>query len=504
MNFLLNKLNISSKQIDYIVFNDDLESVVSSIPNLCMNRYKINHHLAHLYSSFHTSNFDKAAVLIADGAGSKKNLEDKLDETRETTSSYFADRDNIKLIRKLYGTLDGDNPKSQSQTVMSNSLGEFYRVVAETIGLGWLSGPGKMMGMSSYGKAVNDDRYINYLNDSIEFLDNGEFIIKTNGENGLIDRLYSLKQQITNAKDKEFEHFAALANSAQIIFEKLLIHTLTHLHDVTKTDNLCFAGGAALNSIANSIISKYTNFKNVHIVAYPGDNGLAIGAALWGYINRVPQSNITRKKLDGSPILLSKNYDNNEILEALSNSGLYYEELENELLVTAKHIYEGKVVGWFQGMSEFGPRALGNRSILGNPCDAKIRDHINFNIKSREWFRPLAPAVLEEKADIYFDINCKSEWMQFVAPVKKDFRNILPAITHVDGSARLQTVSLKNNSKFYNLIKEFEKLSGIPILLNTSFNILGKPIVETPKDAIEAFKASNLDIMVLGNILIRK
>lgn len=500
-NYLFDCCKIKESEIEYFIFNDDLTDIVNSSFGLHKQKFAINHHLAHAYSSFFTSEFTQSAILIVDGAGSKKDFKNNSDETRETTSFYFGDGQSVNQIKKIYGTLDGYNPVSKSQTIMTNSIGEFYRVVAEGIGLGWLSGPGKMMGMSSYGNVNNE--YIDYLLESVTFEINGEFSINTNGENSLIDRVFLLKNQIEQSKSDQFILYATLARSAQIIFEHLLVHSLDYLYELTKNDNLCLAGGVALNSVANGVIRERTKFKNIHIVAYPGDHGLSIGAALWGYYNLEQKVKDKKFRFSCAPFL-GKTYNDEEIIYALDSSSLNYTKSKHINKEIAKYINEGKVVARFKASSEFGPRALGHRSILADPRNPDMRDHINFKIKKREWYRPLAPAILEEYVSEYFDTTHKSDWMQFVAAVNEKYREVLPAITHVDGTARLQTVSKKNNKEFYQLIEEFQKISGIPMLLNTSLNIKGEPIAETPQDAISAFENSDIDVLAIEEYIIVK
>ncbi len=504
VKYLLENLSTLESEICCLVYNDDLEEIVNSNFSFYKNKFAINHHLAHAYSSFFTSNFKQAAVLIADGAGSKKYINNPLDETRETTSFYFADGETIREIKKIYGTLDGINPISNLQTVMTNSIGEFYRVISEAIGLGWLQGPGKMMGMSSYGKA--DNKIIDYLLETVSFKDNGEFTINTNGKNGLIDKTFLLIDKIKNPKEDNFSLYATLAKCTQIVFEKLLLHTLDYLYNVTKIDNLCIAGGAALNSVANGIIKNKTKFKNIHIVPYPGDDGLSIGSAIWGYFNVASLNTTKYDKLERftPSAFLSNKYTHDNIINALNDSCCNYKRVKAIASEIANYISNGKVVARFHGSSEFGPRALGHRSILADPRNPNMRDYINFKIKNREWYRPLAPAILEEYMHEYFELGCYSEWMQFVANVKKDYRAVLPAITHIDGSARLQTVSKNTNEDFYCIIDEFRQITGIPIVLNTSFNIDGHPIVETPIDAISAFKKSAIDVLAIEDFLVEK
>lgn len=501
IQYCLEKAKIDLSSIDIVVVNDDLSHILDKFSGNTKT-YSINHHLAHLYSAYFTSSFKESAVLVVDGAGSKKDISNLIDETRETTSFYHVIDKEIKLLDKVYGTLDGYNPISKIETVISNSIGEFYRVVSEIIGLGWLTGPGKMMGMASYGAARSDDRYAEKLRKTISLLSKGKFEIRSNGDEGLLDTLFSIKKEYENEKDI-FQYQSALANSTQIIFEELIIHCLDHLYNVTKSENLCIVGGAALNSICNGKLLKSTKFKNLHVVPYPGDNGLAIGSAIWGHEKQ--SSEYVKDSYFTDRPYLSYSYTSEEILASIKDANIPYSVSADIYVEAAKYLAEGKVIAWYQDGSEFGPRALGNRSILADPRNQNIRDKINKEIKDREWFRPLAPAILDYKAQQYFDI-CgdinQAKWMQMVADVKEEYREALPGITHIDGSARVQVVSKKDNKKFFSLIENFFKITNLPIILNTSFNIKGEPIVETPQEAINAFMKSKIDVLILDTFVI--
>ncbi|MCP3659481.1 MAG: carbamoyl transferase [Bacteroidetes bacterium] len=499
VQYCLKNLNLDLNDIDLIVANDDLETNFDKKHKI----KRINHHLAHIYSSYYISEFDDAAILIIDGAGSKLIPSNINEDQRETTTFAYASNNDVKVFEKIYGTLNGENPISRSETVMTNSLGELYRIIAESIGLGWLVGPGKMMGMASYGAVNKDDRFVSEIMKCVNILPKGQYQVIANGKDGLIDKLFSIRQNYKKdvTEDELFKIDAAMAYSGQIVFEKILFHLLDHLYKETNSKNLCLAGGAALNSIANGKIKKNSSFKNVHITFAPGDNGLSIGAAIYGYMSTNKSSAKIRFPLYP---YLGKKYTDSEIKKALNDSGLNFNISNNIHQEIASQISKGKTVAWFQESAEFGPRALGHRSILADPRNKHMRDHINNNIKKREWFRPLAPVVIEEEVNKYFDTDTISKWMQFVAPVREMYKNILSSITHVDGTARVQTINRNDNSSFYTLLKEFEKISDFPILLNTSFNINGKPIVETPKEAIDAFLDSRIDILVLEKYVINK
>jgi carbamoyltransferase len=281
---------------------------------------------------------------------------------------------------------------------------------------------------------------------------------------------------------------------------------VNHVHKKTGMPNLCFGGGVALNGVANYRILKDGPFENLHIPPSPGDGGSAVGCAQYLYYchdknKRMMEDNVERIK---NNIFVGPSHSNDEIKSFLDTNKIDYKFLEtNSLLQTvAKLIVEGNVVGWYQGKMEWGPRALGNRSIIADPRNAKMKDILNEKIKHRESFRPFAPCILEEYASEYFDVDVSSPYMLLVAPVKKPEK--IPAVTHVDGTARLQTVSKDINLLFYNLITEFHKITGVPVLINTSMNVRGEPIVDTPEQAYNMIVKTDMDYTVMGDYIIKK
>ena len=497
LQYCLNWAGLQLEDIDTIIANDDLLQVIDShvYPDIVL----VNHHLTHAYSTFFISPFEEAAILVIDGAGSK--LPGTDGDIRETTTYAYGNKNEVTVINRVYGDLKGENHVTKSETLMSNSIGEFYRAIAENLELGWLVGPGKVMGLASYGASFGDDRFISEMMSCIELLPEGQFKININGEKGLIDKFFQIRQN-HHKKEDPFRIDAAIAHAGQVVLEKVLFHTLDYLSTKIQTKNLCLAGGVALNSLANGKIPFLTKFKNVHVFFAPGDSGTAIGAAIWGYLNNSSQTD-DLIRFHSSPFL-GRPYSLDEIVTALNSTGLTYTQPVDLCRQVAHLLSRGRTVAWYQGGSEFGPRALGNRSILADPRNSLMRDHINSNIKHREWFRPLAPAVLDSATAVYFDTHCPSPWMQFVWPVRKKFHKILPSIIHVDGGARVQSVSKDENPSFYTLLENFQQITGIPVLLNTSFNIKGEPIVETPYEAIRTFLESQIDVLVLGEFLVVK
>jgi len=295
--------------------------------------------------------------------------------------------------------------------------------------------------------------------------------------------------------------------SAQKVLEEVLLKMANHLHEKTKMKNLCLGGGVALNGVANYRILKESPFDNLHIPPSPGDAGSAVGCAQYLYYIHHKNDKIVEKdksKLVRENIYVGPHYSNEKILDFLKSKNIEHKYFDTPELIknTAELLSQDNIVGWYQGRMEWGPRALGNRSILANPGNPKMKDILNEKIKHRESFRPFAPAILEEFASTYFDINISSPYMLLVSPVKLPEK--IPAVTHVDGTGRLQTVSKSTNTLFYDLINEFYNQTSIPVLINTSMNVMGEPIVNTPEHAYNMLLKTDMDFIVLGNYLISK
>jgi len=292
-----------------------------------------------------------------------------------------------------------------------------------------------------------------------------------------------------------------IASSLQAMLEEAEFLLLNKLYERTKCKNLCLAGGVALNCTTNGKIFKKTPFENIFIQPASSDAGTSLGAAYWVWHQTLGQA----RSCVINDVYMGPSYTNEEIKRILDEYNIRYDFLEFPELTkqTAKSITQGKIIGWFQDRMEFGPRALGNRSIVADPRRKDMKDILNSRIKYRESFRPFAPSVLEEKASEYFDINRPSPYMLITRPVKIDKRKTIPAVTHVDGTSRMQTVNKKTNPLYWQLIKEFENLTGVPVVLNTSFNE-NEPIVNSPREAIECFLRTKMDVLVLGNYLAKK
>ena len=303
-------------------------------------------------------------------------------------------------------------------------------------------------------------------------------------------------------EDVKFEqiHFD-IGASAQKVLEDVLLKMVNHIYKETKMKNLCLGGGVALNGVANYRILKEGPFENVHVPPSPGDAGSAVGAAQYHYFcynknKRIIENNPS--KVVRENVYVGPEYDNAEIQKFLDSKKIDYQTIEEKelLQITAKLISDGNIVGWYQGKMEWGPRALGNRSILADPRNAKMKEILNEKIKHRESFRPFAPSILEEYVSDYFDMDIPSPYMLFVAKVK--YPDKIPAVTHVDGTGRLQTVSKTSNPLYYDLINKFYNLTGIPVIINTSMNVMGEPIVNTPEQAFNMIIKTDMDCIVMA------
>ena len=443
----------------------------------------INHHLAHAASTFYTSGFDKSAILIVDGNGSDL----------ETTSYYQANNFNINFL----------------ENYKYHGIGACYGTVTMGILNLGLGGEGKTMGLAPYGKKYHrqNDFKIKYKLKGIEN-NFSDFMRRMPYSDVLnqIDAKYRInpfKQKVKKCEDPKKitnKHYSSIAYELQNVTEKVLIHLANDLYKKTKNENICIAGGVGLNSVSNKKILDKTNFKNIFIFPACSDAGIPFGLAIWGYYYLKELGSFKRKKLYFPNAYTGNKYSSNYIIDCFNKYKINYRRAE--LKEVAQKISDGKIVGWFQGRSEYGPRALGNRSILADSRRKKMKDILNKRVKHRESFRPFAPSILEEYSSKYFDLKCSSPYMLLIAKVKKP--KVLPAITHVDGTARIQTVSKNSNKKFYSLIEKFNELTGVPCILNTSFNDAGDPIVESPEDALETFFKCDMDYLYIDKYLISK
>jgi carbamoyltransferase len=441
--------------------------------------YFAEHHMSHAASCFLVSPFEEAAILTIDGVG------------EWATASYGVGKGtDITLFKEIH---------------FPHSLGLLYSAFTYYLGFKVNSAEYKVMGLAPYGKPVHFDRIMKEmvrLNEDGSFKLDMKYFAYDHGlrmTNAAFDEFFGgpPRKPETWMNEREFD----IAASIQKVCEEIVLTAARYIHRETGLTRLCMAGGVALNCVANGRVIKETPFKSLFVQPAAGDAGGAVGVAHYIY-------NTLEKQPRGrswSHAYLGPEYKDEEIRQYLDGAGAKYRALPRQELLshTAKLLSEGNVVGWFQGRMEFGPRALGGRSILADPRDPKMRDTLNMKIKFREGFRPFAPSVLADKCAEWFDLDCDSPYMLLVAPVRET-RRVIPSVTHVDHSARIQTVSRETSPLYYDLIAEFEKLTGVPVVINTSFNVRGEPIVCTPHDAYLCFRRTNMDNLVLGPYILDK
>jgi carbamoyltransferase len=397
-----------------------------------------------------------------------------------------------------------------------HSLGLFYTAITQFCGFVKFGDEGKFMGLAPLGKPT----YVKALQDLIWLKPKGSFELNLdyfihhthqvymNWESDIPEQaiVYSQKMIDRFGPPREprtayDERYLDLAYSAQVILEKVYFHSLEYLYKKTQLSKLCLAGGVALNSVANGKVLLQTPFKDIYIQPAAGDAGLAVGAAYYIYnsILKYPRNFVMTSANTGPE------YTPAEMKAELDKYKLTYRELSEEEVCkeTARLMTQKNVVGWYQGRMEFGPRALGNRSIVVDPRWHDMKDILNSRIKNRESFRPFAPAILEEKTGEWFEQDYPDPFMLKVYKIKEEKQASIPAVTHVDGTGRLQTVNKDSNPKYWRLITEFEKITGVPVILNTSFNE-NEPIVNTPAQAIECFMRTKMDYIILGNYIVAK
>jgi carbamoyltransferase len=546
IRFVLNYAGITPQELDYVVFYEKpfvkLERILKTlivtsptapkvfldalknwmidkfwIRNIIVNDLKINpekvlfseHHLSHAASAFLCSPYEKAAILTIDGVGEWA-----------TTTIGIGEGNRIKILKEIH---------------FPHSLGLLYSTFTAFLGFQINEGEYKVMGMAPYGSP----KYIDKVYKLIKLYSDGSFELNldyfdfyrstTRSYSNKFLKLFG-KPRDPNSKfftttsgwlsyfgerpenwkelAKEQEYYADIAASIQKVTEEIIINLAKAAYRETGLDKLCYAGGVALNSVANWKIIQNTPFKEIFIQPSAGDGGAALGAALYVYYS------LLNKKRDFilEHAFYGKEYSEKEIKEFLETKGVkykYFSDEEKLIDYVVNSLLQQKVVGWFSGRFEWGPRALGSRSILADPRNEEMKNIVNVKIKFREPYRPFAPSVLVEKASDFFEFpNAKAHFpgrfMLYVVDVREAKRNLVPAITHVDGTARPQTVFKETNPKYWKLIKKFEESTGVPLVLNTSFNLKGEPIVNSPEDAFNTFQKSGLDVLVLENFVVEK
>ncbi len=439
------------------------------------------HHLSHAASAFLVSPFEEAAIITADGVG------------EWTTTSWGrgcgSDMTMIKEIR------------------FPHSIGLLFSAITAYLGFRVNDAEWKVMGLAPYGKPTYVDKFrevVDIKDDGSIRLDLRYFALAYSTTRTFTSRweqLFGQPQRRTEAELTDFHR--DIAHSGQKIIEEIMVKLATHVHRETGLDNLCLAGGVGLNCVANWRILKESGFKNIFIQPAAGDSGGALGTAFYIYNSVLKNQRVFR--MDHA--LWGPSFADDEIEAALEGVGAAYDRVDNEEQLierTVELLLGGQVVGWFQGRMEFGPRALGARSLLADARREDMKDVINAKVKFREAFRPFAPAIIRECAHEYFDMpeGLDAPYMLLVPKVREDKRSIIPAVTHADGTGRVQTVTEEQNGPYYRLIRAFGKRTGVPVLINTSFNVRGEPIVCTPEDAYNTFVNTGIDALVIGSFIV--
>ncbi|MFT5051925.1 MAG: carbamoyltransferase [Chlamydiales bacterium] len=447
-----------------------------------------DHHMSHAASSFFTSPFEDAAVLTVDGAG------------EWTTSTMAMGRGNkLEMIKELR---------------FPHSLGLLYSAFTAYCGFEINEGEYKLMGMHPYGKPV----YVDKIYEILDVAEDGSLWHNMK----YFAYHYSTNDTLTPAFEEHFgrprrdpklqdqsldPYYCDMAASIQKVTEEILLKMVNHLHEITGAKALCLAGGVALNSVANYKIMRDGPFDDVYIHPAPGDDGGCVGAAYWAYNHVLDQPR--GKALEHA--FLGSEHGDDEVREFLETNDIEYVHMEDDeefFEYVAQSLVDGMVCGWYRGRFEWGPRALGARSIIADPRRVEMKEKLNSKIKFREAFRPFAPSVLEERANEFFELpdaerHFPARFMLYVAPVREEKRADLPAITHEDGSGRLQTVYKATNPAYHRIIERFGEKTGVPVVMNTSFNLKGEPIVESPAHAFNTFSLSGMDLLFLGNFIVK-
>jgi carbamoyltransferase len=452
--------------------------------------HHLEHHIAHIASAYYCSPWEKAAGFSYDGSGD--------------------------FVSAMMAQCEGLDVKVLDRVYLPHSLGSFYTMICDFIGYRKYGDEGKVMGLAPYGK----DTYIDEIRKIVDFK-NGNFqmdmsYFKPLGSNQgmqiLPDGTVQLMPHFSDKMEKLFgaprephseitQRDMDLAYAMQQVFEDAFFHFANTMHERVPEENLAMAGGCALNSVANGKIFSRTPFRRTWIQPAAGDEGLAIGAALHTYHSVLKQPR--REQMHGA--YLGPEFSESQIESALKSASIEYTRLDRGPLldVVSDQMVKGNVVGWFQGRMEWGPRALGNRSIVAHPGLPEMKDVLNARIKHREWFRPFAPAILAEAQYEYFDHDHPSPYMLHVYKIRPEKRENLCAVNHIDNTGRLQTVARDENPLYYELIETFGKKTGIPVILNTSFNE-NEPIVCTPQEAINCFQRTKMDVLAIGSFVARK
>ncbi|MBI2021511.1 hypothetical protein HYS93_01360 [Candidatus Daviesbacteria bacterium] len=524
INFCLKQAGITIEEINYIGFYEkpllklerilyqhlemfplSLKTFLSSMPSILSQKlavvslikkrlgfkkavFFIEHHLAHAASSYLPSSFNKAAIVTCDGVGEST-----------TTSFGIGSGNDIKLLKQI---------------TFPHSLGLLYSTITAYLGFSVNNSEYKVMGLSAYGdNNSKTNKYYKKLKQIIDIKSDGSYHLDMDYLNyHFSDKMPSKKLcqllggPVRKPLDQITNRHQDIAAAAQLMLEEVLTKIFQFVQKTTGEENVVFAGGVALNSVFNSKILSKTKFKNIWISPDPGDGGGSVGVCCYIYNTILGKKRIT---LDSA--YLGPKFSSKEIERFLLKNKIVFKKFRNKKQLIercARLIFEDKILGWFQGQMEWGPRALGARSILSNPCNPNIKEILNTKVKHREKFRPFAPVVCQDDTKLYFetgsDTSKLSDFMLTVYPIKKIWRKKVPGVTHIDGSGRLQTIKRAQNPLFYDLIKRFGQLSGVSMLINTSFNIRGEPIVCTPLDAYKCLMGTGIDYLIMGEFLVKR
>lgn len=516
VQYCLEAAGITFKDIDLVVEEndinlehdrEDLERRKGRIIPKNIPTVRISHHLAHAYSAIGTSPFDEMGIVVMDGRGSS--LDNCIDAPSNTLpleyqnmreedkchyfekESYYVYKDGkLKTVFKDFSRyfINDYEKYPIAPNDIEHSIAELYGGASRYVFKKQYN-EGKLMGLAPYGRP-------NSFTGELFILEGNRVFIN-------YETIENLRLKTNLDFWDNFQYFADLAYWVQSETERSIKYLFCQYYKLYPMENVAYAGGLALNAVCNGKLLTFTPFKNLYIQPAAADNGLSIGCCYYGWMEVMKKE---RVRHNGSTYF-GKVYSEDVIRSALKKyeNCIVYIKHNNYIKATAKYLEEGKVVAWFQDGSEFGPRALGNRSILADPRRENMRDYINHEIKLREEFRPFAPSVLLEDVKEYFDLEQEeSPYMILVGQTKPEWRQKIPSVVHVDGSARIQTVTKELTPKYYELLKEFKKLTGISVLLNTSLNCRGMPIVETPEDALQFFCESKIDVLVIHDYIVLK
>jgi|TARA_Y100000310_G_C20693641_1_gene824000 carbamoyltransferase len=534
IDYCLNALNIKPKEVNLIVIDQVDHSSRFPMKDIFLEKtgdkfknaeiHVINHHDAHAASAFFVSPFDESAILIYDGAGEKFKTHHGIYVT-EADTLYYGKENTFYQIQKTAHLREGKVfPYTFSIGKLYDFLSSFY------LGFGPYN-EGKMMGLAPYGddsvlKQIPEENWYKEVEGHVICNSRIEIPHKSKTRETLrqIKKVFK-KQLFGQDKNASFEsdifspiklpkpkrekkdilpdkYYSSVAYAAQKILEKVACRLGTKLKNITRSENLCVSGGVGLNIDANKNFLDKVGFKNIFIQPGSSDSGIPLGCALYGYHMIKKQLRFFNMKSAS----LGREYSEDEIIQSLKKeiNRIIFNKSDNVSKDTAKLIADNNIIGWFQGGSEYGPRALGNRSIL---CDARNKDMkniLNEKVKHREGWRPFATSILRENLSEYFEFEEESPFMLIAAEVKGDKKDKIPSVIHVDDTSRIQTVTSKNNKMYHKLISSFYDLTGVPLILNTSFNLGGDPIVETPKDALDTFLKTKMDFLIIGDYIIKK